>query len=64
MRRMFVEFASVTQVLRSQGVSDDSVRAMQRDILQGGGDVVKGTGGLRKIRCAAQGCSHAQAYQR
>ena len=36
-------------------VSDDSVRAMQRDILQGGGDVVKGTGGLRKIRCAAQG---------
>ncbi|MGC8559285.1 MAG: type II toxin-antitoxin system RelE/ParE family toxin [Phycisphaerae bacterium] len=50
-----MEFASVTQVLKSHGVSDDSVRAMQRDILQGRGDLVKGTGGLRKIRCAAQG---------
>ena len=55
MKRTFVEFAGVTRVLRSNGVSDDALLTMQRSILQGEGDLVKGSGGLRKIRCAAQG---------
>lgn len=55
MKRTFVEFAGVTRVLRLHGVSDDAVLAMQRGILQGAGDMVRGAGGLRKIRCAAQG---------
>ncbi|MHB1766744.1 MAG: type II toxin-antitoxin system RelE/ParE family toxin [Phycisphaerae bacterium] len=55
MKRTFVEFGGVTRVLAMHGVSDDAILAMQRSILQGEGDLVKGTGGLRKIRCAAQG---------
>ena len=55
MRRTFVEFASVTRVLNAEGVSDDEIRRMQRQIMEGEGDLVKGTGGLRKIRCAAAG---------
>ena len=55
MRRTFVEFAGVTRVLQSHQVPDDALLAMQIAILQGEGDVVKETAGLRKIRCAASG---------
>ncbi|MGN6368453.1 MAG: type II toxin-antitoxin system RelE/ParE family toxin [Phycisphaerae bacterium] len=55
MKRTFVEFAAVTRVLKAEGVPDDAVRRMQRAIMDGSGDLVKGTGGLRKIRCAAEG---------
>lgn len=55
MKRTFIEFASVTRVLKSEGVPDDAIRMMQRQIMEGRGDVIAGTGGLRKIRCAAEG---------
>ncbi len=55
MKRTFVEFAGVTRVLRVNGVADDAILVMQQCIMQGEGDMIKGTGGLRKIRCAAHG---------
>ncbi len=55
MQRTFVEFEGVTRVLRANGVADDVLMAMQRRILRGEGDLVKGGSGLRKIRCAAAG---------
>jgi hypothetical protein len=55
MKRTFIEFAAVRRALESAGVSDEAVRAMQLQIMQGGGDMIRGTGGLCKIRCAAAG---------
>jgi hypothetical protein len=55
MKRTFVEFAAVRRVLESEGISDDAIRLMQLQIMRGAGDVVQGTGGLRKIRCATPG---------
>ncbi len=55
MKRTFVEFARVGRVLKAQGVSDDAIRAMHRQIMNGDGDMVRGTGGLRKIRCGTRG---------
>ena len=55
MKRTFVEFAKVTQILRSVGVADEARRELERRIMQDEGDVIRGTRGLRKIRCAATG---------
>ncbi len=55
MKRIFVEFSSVTRVLRDNDVSDDAIRLLQRQIMEGAGDVIAGTGGLRQIRCAGAG---------
>jgi hypothetical protein len=55
MKRTFVEFARVTRAFREGGVPDDALRNMQKQIMEGIGDVIAGTGGLRKIRCAGSG---------
>ena len=54
-KRTFIELSRVTGPLIAAGVSDDSLRAVQRQIMEGRGDVIKGANGLRKIRCAAAG---------
>ena len=54
MKRTFIEFAGVTRVLHAHDVTDEALLAMQRSILQGEGDLITGTGGLRKIRCATR----------
>jgi hypothetical protein len=46
---------AVTRLLAASGVSDEHLRELQRQIMQGAGDVIQGTGGLRKIRCAIAG---------
>jgi hypothetical protein len=55
MKRTFIELAGVTRLFRLAGVSDDHLRELQRHIMYGAGDVIQGTGGLRKIRCAVAG---------
>lgn len=54
MRRVFVEFGPVTRALRQAGVRDESIRVIQQAIMRGAGDVISGSGGLKKIRCAAE----------
>ena len=55
MKRTFVEFAAVTRLFATSGVSDDDLRELQRQVMAGGGVVISGAGGLRKIRCAIAG---------
>lgn len=55
MKRVFVEFSSVSRAVAAAGVSDDALRSVQNQIMRGMGQVVPQTGGLRKIRCAAAG---------
>jgi len=55
MNRTFIELSSVTRVLRSTGVSDEGIRRLQLKIAHGGGDLVSGTGGVRKLRCSVEG---------
>jgi hypothetical protein len=54
-KRTFIELSGVTRLFKSAGVSDDHLRELQRQIMYGTGDVMQGTGGLRKIRCAVAG---------
>jgi hypothetical protein len=53
MKRTFVAFPVVTRLFQNLGVPDEAIREMEREIMQEAGDMVKGTGGLRKIRCVA-----------
>ena len=55
MKRSFIEMSGVTRLFKSVGVSDDDLRELQRQIMYGAGDVILGTGGFRKIRCAVAG---------
>ena len=55
MKRRFIEDPGVRKVLQRNGVSDDQIRDMEHAIMSGGGAVIPGTGGLKKIRCGAAG---------
>ncbi len=55
MKRTFIEFPSATHVLKGERIADEAIRDMQRRIMRDEGDVIRGTNGLRKIRCAGQG---------
>jgi len=55
MKRTFVEFPGASRVLKAEGISDDALRDLQRNIMQGAGEIVKGTGGIKKIRCPVPG---------
>ena len=50
MKRMFVEFPGFAKLVRSGQISDRMIKALQTDIMAGQGDVIKGTGGLKKVR--------------
>lgn len=56
MEAVFVE-SSIFEKHRSDYMSDDEYSAFQRELLSEPvkGDVIQGTGGLRKIRVAAKG---------
>lgn len=55
MKREFVESSQVRQVFKTNGVSDEHVREMEKQVMQGCGAIVPGTGGVKKIRCGAAG---------
>ena len=52
MTRMFKEVASFTEKWQALGLSDEDLRLLQQILLKNpkAGDVMQGTGGLRKIR--------------
>lgn len=52
MNRMFKEVASFTEKWQALGLSDEDLRLLQQILLKNpkAGDVMQGTGGLRKIR--------------
>jgi hypothetical protein len=52
MRRVFLESPSFTEELRKLRVPDALLRELQADIMQGLGDMIPGSGGLKKIRWA------------
>ena len=56
MKAVFVE-SSIFEKHRSDYMSDDEYSAFQRELLSEPvkGDVIQGTGGLRKIRVSAKG---------
>lgn len=52
MNRTFIEVPMFTKKWKALGLSDENLRALQNELLKNpkAGDVIKGTGGLRKIR--------------
>lgn len=52
MNRSFIEVPIFTRKWKELGLSDESLRSLQKELLNNpkAGDVIKGTGGLRKIR--------------
>ena len=52
MNRTFVETEQFSKKWKQLGLSDESLRELQNTLLQNpkSGDVIQGTGGLRKIR--------------
>ena len=55
MERLFIWGTEAEKVLQKSGVSDEQIQDMEQSIMAGGGDPIKGTGGLKKIRCGAEG---------
>ena len=58
MKRTFIETPNFTQKWHKLGLTDDDLRDLQNAILtdpKNAGDVIPGTGGIRKIRIAAKG---------
>jgi len=50
MKRTFIEFPGFSASLKRYEIRDDAVRQLQHDIMAGGGDTIRNTGGLSKIR--------------
>ena len=52
MKRTFIEVPMFTKKWKELGLSDDILRELQNILLENpkSGDVIQGTGGLRKIR--------------
>ena len=52
MNRTFIEVPSFTKKWKELGLTDDNLRQLQKILLDNpkAGDVIQGTGGLRKIR--------------
>lgn len=52
MNRTFIEVPIFTKKWHSLGLTDDNLKDLQKELLKDpkAGDVIKGTGGLRKIR--------------
>ncbi|MDY7010385.1 MAG: addiction module toxin RelE [Planctomycetota bacterium] len=55
MKREFIESSQVREAFKANGVSDEQNREMEKQIMQGYGAIVPGTGGVKKIRCGASG---------
>jgi len=52
MRRTFKELPAFTRLVRTGKIPDRVLKDIQHDIMTRGGDVIGGTGGLKKIRTA------------
>ena len=55
MSRMFIEFSAFSRLVKAGSITGEMLHDVQKDIMLGGGDTIGGTGGLKKIRCAAAG---------
>lgn len=53
MKRLFIETSTFGRATMWAGLSDEEFSSLQYDVMTGAGDVIPGTGGLRKIRCAS-----------
>ena len=63
MDRLFVETTRFSDHADSLGISDGQLRLLENDVMHGGGDVIRGTGGLKKIRMARQGAGKRGGYR-
>lgn len=52
-QHQFIVTSPVKKVFKKAKVSDEQRDTLYEDILNGLGDLVKNTGGIRKVRCAA-----------
>ncbi len=55
MKRTFKELPAFSRLVVSKEISDEQIRRVQVDIMNGGGVVLEGTGGIKKIRCQGTG---------
>lgn len=57
MKRTFIEVPLFTKKWKELGLTDEDLRDLQNILLQNpkSGDVIQGTGGLRKIRIPMKG---------
>lgn len=59
MKRLFIEFPEFSKLVRSGRIADGLLREIQNDIMKFAGDVIPGTGGLKKLR--TKGGSHGKS---
>jgi hypothetical protein len=55
MKRVFIESPAFEKAVKAMRISDEQVRDLQNDIMAGLGDIIPGTGGIKKVRWAARG---------
>ena len=63
MERLFAQTTRFSGCVSDLGISDEQIRALENEIMHGSGDVIAGTGGLRKIRMARHGGGKRGGYR-
>ena len=63
MKRTFTEFPAFTRLVKNGKISENQVSQVEKDIMAGGGTLIEGTGGIKKIRCEAQGTGKSGGWR-
>ena len=63
MRRTFIELPAFTKLVSANEIDDVQVACLQEDILNGGGVMMGGTGGIKKIRCQGKGAGKSGSWR-
>ena len=63
MERLFVQTTRFSGIVDNLGISEAQIHALENEIMHGGGNVIVGTGGLRKIRMSRQGGGKSGGYR-
>lgn len=63
MKRSFLESPRFRVFMEDAQITDKQLLALQNDIMHGGGEVVPGTGGVRKIRLGRSGGGKSGGYR-
>lgn len=51
MKHEFVEYPGFSKHTKTKKITDSQLKQLQLDIMKGGGQTIRGTGGFKKIRC-------------
>lgn len=55
MQREFIQYPALGRLIVAGAISDEQLKIIENDIMDGAGDVIANTGGIKKLRCPGKG---------